>query len=81
MPYAPPESSTQDVAFMVSARYGTTATVVVSATITVADSATEADGDAALQAIVDALAAQSKFSNLVGTKAYTSHETRTMNTS
>lgn len=78
MPYDSPVTSDSAASWTLSAQYGIATTVTVSATITVEGSATEADADAALQELVDALKARTRFSGIYGVKTYTANATQNM---
>jgi hypothetical protein len=78
MSYDSPVTSDSTPAWTLSCQYGAASTVTVSATITVEGSATEADADAALQELVDALTARTRFSVVSGVKTYTANATQNM---
>ncbi|WP_432169043.1 hypothetical protein [Streptomyces sp. 1222.5] len=78
MPYDSPVTSDSAPSWTLSCQYGTASSVTVSASITFEGSATEADADAALQELVDALNARSRFSGITGVKSYTASATQNM---
>ncbi|MFF8406889.1 hypothetical protein ACF06P_35340 [Streptomyces sp. NPDC015684] len=78
MPYDTPVTSDSAPSWTLSCQYGTASSVTVSATITFEGSATEADADDALQELVDALNARSRFSGITGVKNFTSSATQNM---
>lgn len=81
MSYDQPVTADSAPSWTLSCQYGVASTVTVSATITVEGSATETDADAALQELVDAVTARTRFSNVYGVKTYTSTATQSVHPS